>query len=213
MENFITIAITIAALLFAVVIHEYAHGWVASKRGDQTAKLAGRLTLNPLKHIDPIGTLLVPFVLKLLNLTPIGWAKPVPVNFANLINPRRDMILVAAAGPAVNFLAAFVFTLILKSKLFLLLPASIAGFCFVFVVYVIYLNLLLGVFNLIPLPPLDGSRIMMALLPQPLAGIYRRMEPYGFVVLIVLLNLGFLSFVGKITTWLLTGLRTPLLPS
>ena len=206
--------ITVAALLFAVVIHEYAHGWVAFKRGDMTAKLAGRLTLNPIKHIDPIGTLLVPFVLKLLNLTPIGWAKPVPVNFTNLRNPRMDMVLVAAAGPAINFVAAFFCSRILQSdQFFALLPAKAAGFVFIFLVYVVYINLLLGVFNLIPLPPLDGSRIMMAVLPGPLARMYRQMEPYGMVILIVLLNLGILDFVSKITAWLFTGLRPPLLPA
>ena len=206
--------LTITALVLSVVIHEYAHGWVASKRGDETARLAGRLTLNPLKHIDPVGTILVPLMLRLMHVSPLGWAKPVPVNFAKLHNPRRDMILVAAAGPAVNFLAACVFTVLLKSDfLFALLPTKSAGYVFIFFVYLIYINLLLGVFNLIPLPPLDGSRIMVALLPQPLARMYHQLEPFGLVILIILLNLGFLDFVGKIVSLLFDKLGPLLLPS
>ena len=202
--------LTITALLFAVVIHEYAHGWVASKRGDQTARLAGRLSLNPLKHIDIVGMLIVPLALRLLNLMPIGWAKPVPVNFANLYNPKRDMILVAAAGPAVNFIAAILVSLVLK--LIFLLQIKPGALILVFCFYLIYLNLLLGVFNLMPIPPLDGSRIVFGLLPAPLAKIYIRFEPFGFLILIVLLNLGFLNFLDKIVSLLFAGLKLPLLP-
>ena len=203
--------LTIVALLFSVVIHEYAHGWVASKRGDSTARLAGRLTLNPLKHIDPIGTILVPLALRLLNLTPIGWAKPVPVSYANLYNPRRDMVLVAAAGPAVNFIAAFIFSIVFKLLLsFDVLGMFKNGFLFLFFIYVIYINLLLAVFNLMPIPPLDGSRIMLGILPNPLVRIYRQIEPFGFIILIVLLNLGFLNFVDKIASFLFHGIGFPL---
>lgn len=208
--------LTIVALLFSVVIHEYAHGWVASKRGDSTARLAGRLTLNPLKHIDPIGTILVPLMLRLMNLSPLGWAKPVPVNFANLINPRRDMILVAAAGPAINILAALVFSLLLKSEALFnfLVNIKFGGVVLVFFIYAIYINLILAVFNLIPIPPLDGSRIVLGILPNSLARIYRQIEPFGFVFLIVLLNWGFFDFIDKITSFLFAGLKLPVnLPS
>jgi len=203
--------LTIPAILFAVVIHEYAHGWVASKRGDATARLAGRLTLNPLKHIDPVGTIIVPLALQLLHLTPVGWAKPVPVSYANLYNPRRDMVLVAAAGPAVNILAALFFSALLKLMLsFGMLPNSnVSGYFFVFCVFFIYINLLLAVFNLMPIPPMDGSRIVLGILPQSLVPVYRRIEPFGFLILIVLLNLGVLNFVGKIASFLFMQLGIP----
>src|SRR3989338_5373311 len=170
----IEVLVLIAALLFAVVIHEFAHGWVANKRGDSTARLAGRLTLNPLKHIDIVGTFIVPLVLRLLGLMPIGWAKPVPVNFANLRDPKRDMSLVAIAGPAINIIAAVAVSLLLRWEFLvaLVFQSKVSSVIFLFLIYFIYINLLLAVFNLMPIPPLDGSSIMLGLLPNPLARIY-----------------------------------------
>ena len=204
----------IAALLFAVVIHEFAHGWVANKRGDSTARLAGRLTLNPLKHIDIVGTFIVPLVLRLLGLMPIGWAKPVPVNFANLRDPKRDMILVAIAGPAINIIAAVAVSLLLRWEFLvaLVFQSQVSSVSFLFLIYFIYINLLLAVFNLMPIPPLDGSRIMLGLLPNPLARIYGQLEPFGLIILVVLLNLGFLNFIDKIISFLFIGLNLPMSP-
>ena len=206
--------LTISALLLSVVIHEYAHGWVASKRGDPTARLAGRLTLNPLKHIDPVGTILVPLMLRLMHLSPIGWAKPVPVNFEKLQNPRRDMALVAVAGPAVNIVAALFCAFLLKLIVSyeVLYHWKFMWVFLLFFIYMIYINLLLAVFNLMPIPPLDGSRIMLAVLPLPLVRLYRYIEPFGFIILIVLLNLGFLNFVDKIISFLFALLKLSINP-
>lgn len=180
----------ILLLIGAVICHEFAHGWVAYKRGDPTAKLAGRLTLNPFKHIDPVGSVLVPIILNWLNLLPLGWARPVPVNFQNLYNPRRDMILVAMAGPATNFLLAVGFSLILR--------LSGANWVQEFALLGIIINLVLAIFNLMPIPPLDGSRLILGLLPSSAARFYGQLEPYGIIIVLILLNLGFLDFVWKL---------------
>ena len=178
-------------LFLAVVFHEYAHGWTADKLGDPTARLAGRLSLNPIKHIDPIGMIVVPMVLRLLHFPfVIGWAKPVPVNFSMLHNPRRDMILVALAGPATNFSMAF-----LLSRLLVLSPNAFVAQTIQMGVLV---NIIIGLFNLIPIPPLDGSRVVMGLLPARAARAYGRVEPYGILVVLVLMNLGFFNYI-----WLL----------
>lgn len=167
----------------AVILHEYAHGWAALKLGDPTAKILGRLTLNPIKHIDPIGTILVPIITKLTLGFPFGWAKPVPVNFANLRNPKQDMIFVALAGPATNIVLALIATL--------LLPLSPDLF-----IMAIGINLMLAIFNMIPIPPLDGSRVVAGLLPTPLARQYLYLEPFGFIILLVLIQVGAFNFLG-----------------
>lgn len=176
-------------ILIAVTFHELAHGYVAYKLGDPTAKMLGRLTLNPLKHLDPIGTLA--FIVTRM----IGWAKPVPVNPLNLKNPQRDMMWVSLAGPATNFAIATIASVAFR---FLAdFPVSSIGFwgekLFNPILLMTYLtvtiNIGLGVFNLIPIPPLDGSGILMGLLPKKMAASYSRIERYGFLILLALIFL------------------------
>ena len=181
----------ILLILFpSVILHECAHGWAAYRLGDPTAKLAGRLTLNPLKHIDPLGTIILPAILLTMRALGystfvLGWAKPVPVNFNQLRNPRRDMMLVGLAGPAVNIGLAVAASFFLKIGL----PHSIAET----LGNVIFINLLLAIFNLLPIPPLDGSRLVAGVLPRELAFLYSRMEPYGILMVMGLLYLGVLN--------------------
>lgn len=180
-------------VLTAVILHEVAHGWVADRLGDPTPRWMGRLSLNPIKHIDPLGTILVPGLLLLFNAPFLfGYAKPVPVNFAQLHHPRRDMILVAAAGPLMNLLLAF-----LSAALLVRLSAE-QGYLFDVLQASLMLNLVLCMFNLLPLPPLDGGRIAVGLLPSPLAAWLAAVEPYAFPLLIVLLLLGWVqALVGR----------------
>lgn len=179
--------ILFAVIFSAVVPHEYAHGWVAYKLGDPTAKMAGRLSFNPIKHIDPVGTILLPGILvvaHLLGAPPImfGWAKPVPVNFMRLKNPKRDMIWVGIAGPVVNIALAFLFSQLLRPEMPLWILEIARD--------VVFINLLLAIFNMIPIPPLDGSRLVMGLLPRVLAIPYARLERYGIPIVFVLVALG-----------------------
>ena len=187
LEAVIGILKFIIILIIAIVPHEYAHGWVANKLGDPTAKDAGRLTLNPLKHVDPFGTIILPGILLTLmylgmNRFLFGWAKPVPVNFARLNNPKRDMILVAIAGPITNIFIAIIFIQLLKFDIF---PTNAS-----FLQTAIFLNVLLAVFNMMPIPPLDGSRVVMGLLPRSLAIAYMRLEPYGMLIVFALFYFG-----------------------
>ncbi|HZQ61559.1 MAG TPA: site-2 protease family protein [Casimicrobiaceae bacterium] len=192
-----TIALYAVPVVFAITLHEAAHGYVARMFGDQTAWMLGRVTLNPLKHIDPVGTVLVPLGLLLASALMgsggflFGWAKPVPVNFANLRHPKRDMLWVAVAGPGMNFAMAFLWALLLRVAVHGgplesngLLVMARAG---------IMINVVLMVLNLLPILPLDGGRIAVSLLPQSLAAPYSRMEPYGFVLIILLLATGILD--------------------
>ena len=180
-------------VLFAITVHEVAHGWIAARLGDKTALMLGRLTLNPVKHVDPIGTILVPGLLMLMQTGFLfGWAKPVPITWQNLKHPKRDMALVAAAGPTANLLMAVGWALVIR--LGLLLGES--GLALVFMGTAgIFIYTILMVLNLLPLPPLDGGRVMTGLLPGPLAWKFSRIEPYGFMILIALLVTGVL---GKI---------------
>jgi Zn-dependent protease len=190
------IAIWILPVLFAVTVHEVAHGWVASLLGDKTALMLGRLTLNPFKHIDIIGTVIVPLLCLLLGGFVFGWAKPVPVSWRNLKKPRRDAALVALAGPGANFIMVFFWAMV--SKLGIMLFQN--GFSqAIFLGYMghagIAINLMLMILNLVPIPPLDGSRVASSLLPPHMARRYDAIEPYGLMILLVLILTNVLSFI------------------
>ena len=183
-------------VLFAITVHEVAHGWVAKKLGDKTAQMMGRLTLNPIKHIDPVGTVLVPTFLVLVGGFVFGWAKPVPITWENLKNPRRDVALVAIAGPLSNFIMAIFWALVMKfglvysqsvdSWLFFLVLMGSAG---------VTINLILMVLNLLPILPLDGGRVLSALLPGPLSYKFGKLEPYGLFIILGLLFFGGLAWL------------------
>ena len=185
------IAIWALPLIFAVTVHEAAHGWVADKLGDPTARKLGRITLNPLPHIDPVGTLLVPVLMLTFTGFLIGWAKPVPVSVGRLGSPKRDMAIVAAAGPGVNLLMAFIWSLVLlvahslvhsmQAVAIPLLLMSVAG---------VFVNLVLMAINLLPVPPLDGGRVLNGFLPAGVSRLYLKLEPYGLFILIALLITG-----------------------
>lgn len=171
-------------------VHEFSHGLIAYKLGDPTAKYSGRFTLNPLAHIDPIGTVLLPLVLFISTggRFLFGYAKPVPINFSALRNPRRDIIWVGLAGPASNIIFAIILSLILKIF-------ALNAFLYAIIIRLIFINVLLAVFNMIPIPPLDGSRVALGLLPWQLAVRYASLEPYGFIIIALLLFTGTLSII------------------
>jgi len=189
------LTIQIPPLLLALTLHEYAHGYVAYRLGDPTAKNAGRLTLNPLSHLDPIGTLAFVFI-------KIGWAKPVPVNPVYFRNPRKDMLWVALAGPASNLLLAIISAFLLRVTTAVagalpytpFLEAIVVPFSWMLVASV-WINLVLCVFNFLPIPPLDGSRILTGLLPASIASTYASYERYGFILVLVLAFSGVLSMI------------------
>lgn len=191
------IAVWVIPMLFAITVHEVAHGWVADKLGDPTAKMLGRLTLNPIKHIDLFGTIIMPLGLLLLSgfRFAFGFAKPVPVTWQNLKNPRRDMALVALAGPAANLLMALLWALFAKAGMMMNPQANTFALVLVLMGQAgIVINLLLMIFNLIPIPPLDGSRVLSAFLPPKASYYLDRIEPYGIIVMLVLLVSGALQF-------------------
>jgi Zn-dependent protease len=189
-----TFSVAIIPVLFAITVHEVAHGWVARYYGDRTAERAGRLTLNPINHVDPIGTVAVPLLL-LFSGSPwlFGWAKPVPVIFRNLRNPRRDMIVVAAAGPASNLIMALGWSLLAASQSVLL---NLGEFGTEWLNAVcrwgIVINVILAVFNMLPIPPLDGGRVATGLLPPRAALALHRLEPFGFIIVLALMWVGVL---------------------
>ena len=191
------IAIWALPLIFAITVHEVAHGYVASLFGDQTAKLSGRLTLNPLRHIDLVGTIILPLLMLMTSNFIFGWAKPVPVDQRNLRNPRRDMAIVAVAGPCANLLMAFIWAGV--AKLGVTFSANGNDWMGVPLTYMgeagIMINIVLGVLNLIPLPPLDGGNILKNLLPPRMAYQLSFIEPYSFFILIILLVTGALSMI------------------
>jgi Zn-dependent protease len=187
MESFfLKLSVMLVPGMLAIVCHEVSHGYVAWRFGDPTARMLGRLTLNPLKHIDIVGTLMIFFV-------GIGWAKPVPVVYENLRNPKRDMIWVAAAGPITNIILATVSAFVLRGVVAFGNPAVSGSPAALFMepvvlmlAFSVYINLLLAIFNMIPMPPLDGGRVLVGLLPYKQAAVLSRIEPYGMVIIIVL---------------------------
>lgn len=188
------IAILAFPILLAVTLHELAHGWVADKLGDPTARLLGRLTLNPIKHLDPVGTLA--FIITGM----IGWAKPVPVNPLNLKDHRKGMMWVALAGPVTNLfiaaVSAVILRLILNSGLLLNLSFAFITTPLLMILHAsVIINIGLAVFNFLPIPPLDGGRVLAGLLPHDMAETYSRIEPYGFVILIILIFTNFVHIV------------------
>lgn len=185
-DFFFKLSIMLVPGMLAIVCHEVSHGFIANYYGDPTARMMGRLTLNPIKHIDIFGTLMIFFI-------GIGWAKPVPVVFENLRNPKRDMIWVAAAGPITNIILATVSAILLRAIIAFTNPAAsgtpaamIIEPVVLMLAFSVYINLLLAIFNMIPLPPLDGGRVMVGLLPLRQAQALSRIEPYGMIIIIAL---------------------------
>jgi len=191
--NVAQIFISFIVLLFSLTVHEMAHAWTADRLGDPTARLLGRVSLNPLVHADPVGTVLFPLIAMITGAPLIGWAKPVPVNVRQLRHHRRDYVLVAAAGPASNLLMA-----VTAGCLLAVLPispqtldeANVSAPLATFLSQAMRLNVLLAVFNMIPIPPLDGGNVLAGLLPSHLAGIFNQIRPYGFILLYALILTG-----------------------
>ena len=197
------ILLQIFVLLLAVVIHEAAHGWVAYKCGDPTARDMGRLTLNPLPHIDPFMTIIMPILAYFTIGFVIGGAKPVPINPNNFRNPKRDIILVSLAGCISNFITAIFFAILLQLGIAKIMPAF-TMLC----IYGVLINILLGVFNLIPIPPLDGSKILMSILPYRQMMTYLKFERFGFILIILFVYSGLFRMIFNYVIMPLTSLMT-----
>lgn len=192
------VAVAIIPLILAITVHEAAHGWLANRLGDKTALMLGRITLNPAKHIDPLGTIVIPILMLLFSGFIFGWAKPVPVNWQNLNHPRRDMAWVALAGPGANLIMALFWALVAKLVIVLLsgasgaMPHKLFSFLVDMAQFGIMINVVLMILNLVPIPPLDGSRVVSSVLPPAAAHHYERLEPYGIWILLGLLLTGLL---------------------
>ncbi len=191
-----TLSMAAVPLLFAITLHEVAHGWMARRFGDRTAELLGRLSLNPLKHVDPVGTVIVPLLMLAMGGFIFGWAKPVPVNARALRDPRRNMIPIAAAGPAANVLMAFGWVLLFRLADGLgQLPDGVVEFLQEMCGKGLFFNILLAVFNLLPIPPLDGARMLRGVVPETAGRRLDAIEPYGLIIVLALLALGILDRV------------------
>jgi len=192
-----SILVSLPVFLLAIILHEVAHGWVAYRLGDPTAKWSGRLTLNPVSHIDPLGAIF--FLVSLAAGVGFGWAKPVPVNIYNIKDPRRGMIMVSLAGPAANILQALSYAIIFRITVgtgifdYSFLAEIIGTVCVTGVV----INIMLAIFNLLPVPPLDGSKILMGLLPRRQAYALSKIEPYGMLILLLLIFTNVISFLAR----------------
>ena len=185
-----SVVVYLPILFFSIIIHEYAHGYIACRNGDDTAYLLGRLTFNPLKHIDMVGSVIVPLFCYFAGLPLFGWAKPVPVNPYRLNNVRNDMAKVAFAGPAANLILAVISVLVLKLAV-LFMPGNLIMIKALF--YTVFINVFLALFNLMPVPPLDGSKILVRFLPDDLAVRYMRLERYGMLIVVILIISGVFS--------------------
>ena len=201
-----SILIAVAIVLVSLSVHEAAHAWTADRLGDPTARQLGRVSLNPIVHIDPIGTVLLPLLAAFSGLPIIGWAKPVPVNISRLGHPRRDFMLVAAAGPISNLLQALVAAIALRALIAADSGAAMAGDI---LFLIIRINVFLAVFNLIPVPPLDGGNVLAGLLPERAADMFIRLRPFGFLILYGLMFTGVLSAMIVPPAILLIGLLVP----
>jgi Zn-dependent protease len=197
------IAVVAIPAIFAITLHEAAHGWMAGRLGDKTAQMLGRVTINPIRHIDPLGTIIVPLLMALFTPYMFGWAKPVPVNWRNFQKPRKDMGLVALAGPSANLLMALFWAMVarvgdlLYTQFELIaLPLVLMGVAGVFV------NALLLVLNMLPIPPLDGGRVVNALLPPRYSVVFSKLEPYGLFIVLALLFSGAFFYLLVPIVWL-----------
>jgi Zn-dependent protease len=197
--DLVQVFITFVVLLFSLSIHEAAHAWTADRLGDPTARLLGRISLNPAVHVDPIGTIVFPLIALLTNVPVLGWAKPVPVNITRLRGHwKRKYMLIAAAGPASNLVLAVIAALVLRvlpgTTLELTVDAALAPLI-LFLQLAVYLNVVLAVFNMVPVPPLDGGNVVAGLLQGPVADMYERLRPYGFLILYGLMFTGLLTTI------------------
>jgi Zn-dependent protease len=201
----VAVAISFGVLLLSLTIHEAAHAWTADKLGDPTARQLGRVSLNPLVHIDWIGTVLLPIIAIVSNLPLIGWAKPVPVMLRNLRHPRRDFMIVAAAGPISNILQAVAYAIVLQ----LVTDPEAPGLLAQALRLAVFVNLLLAFFNLIPVPPLDGGNVLLGLLPPRLAAVYDQTRQFGFIILYALMLSGVASAIIFPPTRFMMGILIP----
>jgi Zn-dependent protease len=201
------VAIFALPVIFAITMHEAAHGYAARHFGDSTAYMLGRISLNPIRHIDPVGTILLPIVSLALGGILFGWAKPVPVNFGQLRDRQLGMILVSAAGVTANMLLAFLALLLDR-----VLSPEPSGMLAVLLYYFAQINIILAAFNLIPIPPLDGSKILLGLAPPNLQNLLLRLEPFGFFIIIGLLYFGVLNPVIGFFKWMILSVIRLLLP-